>query len=78
MDYGNRLMTVADKVAKENELEYLKGQRMPPDVDEDTLESKLHIFYSLAKWLIFYGENGHGYEADYWFKRNKKTKPNKT
>lgn len=65
LDYGNRLMTVADKVAKENELEYLKGQRMPPDVDEDTLESKLHIVYSLAKWLIFYGENGHGYEADY-------------
>lgn len=65
LDYGNRLMTIADKVAKEKELEYLKDQRMPPDVDENTLESKLHIVYSLAKWLIFYGENGHGYEADY-------------
>jgi len=65
LDYGLRLMAVADKIAKESELEYLKDQRMPPDVDEDTLESKLHIIYSLAKWLIFYGKNGHGYEAYY-------------
>jgi hypothetical protein len=65
LDYGNRLMIVADKTAKEHNLEYLKGQRIPSDVDEDTIESKLHIVYSLAKWLVFYGENGHGYEADY-------------
>jgi hypothetical protein len=55
--YGQRLMVVADRVASENNLEYLKTQRMPPDVDEDSLESKLHIVYSLAKWLIFYGSN---------------------
>lgn len=65
LDYGNRLMEAADKVAKQNNLEYLKSQRLPPDVDEDTIESKLHIVYSLAKWLIFYGQNGHGYEADF-------------
>lgn len=65
LDYGNRLMTVADKLAKEHKLEYLKAQRLPPDTDEDTIESKLHIVYSLAKWLIFYGKNGHGYEADF-------------
>ncbi len=65
LDYGNRLLTVANKTAKENKLEYLKDQRTPPDMDEETLESKLHIVYSLAKWLIFYGKNGHGYEADY-------------
>jgi len=65
LDYGNRLMTIADKIAKEHSLEYLKEQRIPSDVDEDTTESKLHIVYSLAKWLIFYGKNGHGYEADY-------------
>ena len=65
LDYGIRLLAVADKIAKERNLEYLKIQRLPPDCDEDTIESKLHIVYSLAKWLIFYGENGHGYEADF-------------
>ena len=65
LDYGNRLMTVADKIAQERDLAYLKNQKHPPETDEDTIESKLHIVYSLAKWLIFYGKNGHGYEADF-------------
>lgn len=65
LDYGNRLMAIADKLAKEHKLEHLKTQRLPPDTDEDTIESKLHIVYSIAKWLIFYGKNGHGYEADF-------------
>jgi len=65
LDYGNRLMTAADKLAKQHNLEHLKTQRVPPDIDEDTMESKLHIVFSLAKWLIFYGKNGHGYEADF-------------
>jgi hypothetical protein len=38
---------------------------MPPDTDEDSLESKIHILYAAAKWLIFYGKNGHGFEADF-------------
>lgn len=65
LDYGNRLMAIADKIAKERGLQYLKEQRMPPENDEASVESKLHIVYSLAKWLIFYGRNGHGYEAYY-------------
>lgn len=65
LDYGNRLMIIADKIAEENKLEYLKTQRIPPYANEDAIESKLHILFSLAKWLIFYGKNGHGYEADY-------------
>ena len=65
LDYGNRLMEVADKIAKENGLEYLKEQKNPPEISEDTIEWKLHIVISLAKWLIFYGRNGHGYEADF-------------
>lgn len=65
LEYGRELMEVANKIAKENNLEYLKEQRYPPDMDEDTIESKLHIVFSLAKWLIFYGRNGHGYEADF-------------
>lgn len=65
LDYGNRLMEVANKIAKENNLEYLKEQRTPPETNEETIEWKLHIVFSLAKWLIFYGKHGHGYEADY-------------
>lgn len=65
LDYGNRLMTIADRIADEKNLEYLKNQDSPPDTDPEAVESKLHIVYSLAKWLIFYGKNGHGYEADY-------------
>lgn len=65
LNYGRRLMSVADRIANENNLQYLRDQRMPPDTNEDTIESKLHIVYSLAKWLIFYGKNGHGYEADF-------------
>ena len=65
LDYGERLMGAADKVADAHDLAYLKKQYLPPDTDQDSLESKLHIVYSLAKWLIFYGRNGHGYEADY-------------
>jgi hypothetical protein len=63
--YGQKLMSIADRVAKENKLEYLKEQRMPPELDEESLESKLHIVFSAAKWLIFYGKNGHGFEADF-------------
>ncbi|MCC9043075.1 hypothetical protein LNQ81_10350 [Myroides sp. M-43] len=61
LDYGNRLMAAAD----EYNLVYLKKQREIPDANEDTMEARLHILYAVAKWLIFYGKNGHGYEADY-------------
>lgn len=63
--YGQKLMTIADNAASENNMLYLKEQRMPPDTDEDSLESKIHILYAAAKWLIFYGKNGHGFEADF-------------
>lgn len=65
LDYGNRIMNIATKIAKEKNLEYLSEQRIPPDLDETKIESKLHILFSLAKWLIYYGKNGHGYEADF-------------
>jgi hypothetical protein len=63
--YGEQLMAIADKIAAENNLLYLKDQRLPPDIDEQSIESKIHILYSAAKWLIFYGKNGHGFEADF-------------
>lgn len=65
LDYGNRLMAQADKLSGEHNLRYLKTQKVPPETGEESIESKLHIVYSLAKWLIFYGKNGHGYEADF-------------
>ena len=63
--YGQKLMAIADKIASENKLEYLKEKRMAPELDEENLESKLHVLFSAAKWLIFYGKNGHGFEADF-------------
>jgi hypothetical protein len=65
LKYGQQLLSVADKVAIENGLSYLREQRIPPDTDVESLESKVHILYSAAKWLIFYGTRGHGYEADF-------------
>ena len=65
LSYGEKLMTIADKIASENNLLFLKTQRLPPDSDEESLESKIHILYSAARWLIFYGKNGHGCEADF-------------
>ncbi|WP_347052781.1 hypothetical protein [Flavobacterium olei] len=67
LNYGKQLMTAALLIAKKNNLEYLCDERYPPKEadDETSLENKLHIVFSLAKWLIFYGKNGHGYEADY-------------
>ena len=65
LDYGERLLNAANKVAKKHGLEYLKDQVQIPDKDEDDLEFKLHVIFSLARWLIFYGKNGHGYEADF-------------
>lgn len=66
LDYGNRLMVTADAIAIENRMEYLKVQReLPETFDEESIESQLHIIYSLARWLIFYGQRGHGYEADF-------------
>jgi hypothetical protein len=63
--YGQQLLAVADKLALDNDLHYLKTQRDPPDFDEESMESKLHILYAAGKWLVFYGKNGHGYEADF-------------
>lgn len=65
LDYGKRLMIIANKIAIENKIEYLKDQENPPEANVNSIEFKLHVIYSLAKWLIFYGKNGHGYEADY-------------
>ena len=66
LDYANRLTTVADKIAKEHNLEYLKDQEtISDDIEEGSLESNLHITYSLARWLKLYAENGYGYHADW-------------
>lgn len=65
LDFGRRLMSKGEKIANQHNLQYLKNQRMPPEDSEDSIVQKVHIIFSLAKWLIFYGENGHGYQADY-------------
>lgn len=65
LDYGNRLLEATNSVATANHLTHLKDQIEAPGEDFETLENKVHILYSLSRWLIFYGQNGHGYEADF-------------
>ena len=63
--FGKQLMSVANTYAAKNNVIYLKEQRLPPDFDENSVESKAHILFSAAKWLRWWGERGHGYEADF-------------
>jgi hypothetical protein len=63
--YGQQLMEVADRVAAEQNLGYLKEQRIPPEWEDDDIRCQIHILFAAAKWLLFYGKNGHGYEADF-------------
>jgi len=63
--YGNRLLKKANQIAAKHGLEHLRDQVEPPEGEDQSVESCLHIVYSLARWLIFYGKNGHGYEADF-------------
>jgi len=63
--FGQQIMRIADDYATQNGVIYLKNQRIPPDFDEDSAESKAHIMFSAAKWLLWWGERGHGYEADF-------------
>lgn len=65
VDYAQRLITAVTPTAQQHRLEYPKDQYEPPEADPESLESQLHIVYSLARWLIFYGSRGHGYEADF-------------
>ncbi len=62
---GNEIMAVADKYAKKHNCQNLKTQKAIPEVDEGTPQSKAHILYAAAKWLLFWGEKGHGFEADF-------------
>ena len=65
VDYAQRLIAAVTPTTQQHRLEYLKDQYEPPEADPESLESQLHIVYSLARWLIFYGSRGHGYEADF-------------
>jgi len=66
LDYAHRLILAADSIAVANNMEYLKDQReVPEEFDEFGIKTQLHVVYSLARWLIYYGERGHGYEADF-------------
>ena len=65
VDYAQRLIAEVTPTAQQHGLEYLKDQYEPPEAEPESLESQLHIVYSLARWLIFYGSRGHGYEADF-------------
>ena len=64
LDFGERLFSLAEKYAIENNCLFLKDQKSPTG-DEGSPESKAHILFSASKWLIFWGKRGHGYEASF-------------
>ena len=64
VNFGQRLMKLADNYAIENRLQHLKHQRELPDTEDDSPERKVHIIFSAAKWLLWWGERGHGYQAE--------------
>ena len=63
VDYAQRLIAAVTPTAQQHRLEYLKDQYEPPEADPESLESQLHIVYSLVRWLNYYGTRGHGFEA---------------
>ncbi len=65
VDYAQRLIAAVAPAARQHGLEHLKDQYEAPEAAPESLESQLHIVYSLARWLMFYGSRGHGYEADF-------------
>ncbi|MEQ9090093.1 MAG: hypothetical protein RIE52_03340 [Balneola sp.] len=65
MDFGQRIMKIADDYAMQHNVQSLKEQKEPPDADEESPESNAHIMFSAAKWLLWWGQKGHGYEADF-------------
>lgn len=65
LDYGKRLFEAIDIVAKEKNMEHLKDPNYINETEVDSMETRVHFIYCLSRWLIFYGTNGHGYEADY-------------
>ena len=65
ISFAHQLMKIAEDFAASNNVMYLKNQRTPPEADENSPEAKAHIMFSAAKWLLWWGERGHGYEADF-------------
>ena len=65
LSFGHQIMKIAENFAASNNVMYLKYQRTAPDFDENSAETKAHIMFSAAKWLLWWGERGHGYEADF-------------
>jgi hypothetical protein len=55
INFGDRLMSLADAYAKKHQLEYLKDQRLPPDGDEKLPESKVHILFSRREMATLVG-----------------------
>lgn len=65
IDFGQRLMAIADEYAQKHNVLHMKNVEEGPDIETSSPELIAHIIYCAAKWLIWWGENGHGYEADY-------------
>lgn len=64
-EYGLRVKAEAAHLANKHGIEYLEGQRVRPNSAIESIESKVHVLFEFSRWLIFWGENGHGIEGGY-------------
>lgn len=64
-EYGLLLLDGAREYAAAQQVEHVEHLRMPPDSDETSAESRVHIVFAAAKWCLFWAERGHGLEP--WF-----------
>jgi hypothetical protein len=55
---------VANRYAIEHKVEHVENLQKV-EAEEKSPEMNAHILYSFSKWLRFWGEHGHGFEADY-------------
>lgn len=63
--FGNTLMQCATNYAKKHDVLHVKDQRTLTNTEIHSPESKAHIVFSAAKWLLWWGEKGHGFMAEY-------------
>jgi hypothetical protein len=61
---SNKFIAVTKEYAGKNNVDYVANLRSI-DADEKSPEMNAHILFSFCKWLRFWSENGHGFEADY-------------
>jgi hypothetical protein len=63
--FGQELLSVAEHYAFEAGVSHVKELPQIPPEQEDAAARKAHVLFAASRWLIFWGERAHGFEASY-------------